>query len=232
VVDLGRVGLLPSRLDPDAEEDETPPCWSKQDLDRCYNRVLAYASVGGDRHLTGLAEAAQVLAAVGLRAADSLLELVTGELWCAACSPSAALADLVFLSMDIAARLKAPPSGRGLWDYRGAAQQVGVDLGTFFRWLDAGLLVATLKYAYEEYFAPEVLERFQVTYIFHHQAAQLLGVAEELVRRWVRAGWLRIVPGSEPIEQGPYLLYQEQITQLQVALRAHARRRRRSLPAP
>ena len=113
VVDLGRVGLLPSRLDPDAEEDETPPSWCKQDLDRCYNRVLAYASVGGDRHLTGLAEAAQVLAAVGLRAVDILQEVVTGELWCAACSPSAALADLVFLSMDIAARLKAPPSGRG-----------------------------------------------------------------------------------------------------------------------
>lgn len=230
VMDLGRVGLLTPGLDPTAEED-TPGPLPKPDLDRCYSRVAGCATAVGSWHMTGLPEAVQVLGAVGLQAADILQHVVAGKLWCASWPQFPALRDLLFQPLDIAALLKSPPSGRGLWDCRGAAQRIGVDLGTFFRWLDAGLLAPTLQYADEEYFAPAVLDGFQATYVLCDQAAQLLRVEEDLVRRWTRAGWLRIVPGSEVDKRAPCLLYREEIERLRVALHGRRRQGLRSLPA-
>ena len=80
-------------------------------------------------------------------------------------------------------------------DTKEIAQRIEVKEPTIWRWIKAGLLAPVVVCGSTHYFDHDAVEAFITGHVFSEQAAEILGVGVDMVRKWTREGQLKPVSG-------------------------------------
>jgi excisionase family DNA binding protein len=165
-----------------------------------------------------LAGAAQILAVVGLDAASVILRVAEGRLGAyREASKPFACQNLLFSPTDLYHYIEVVKAENGWIEREQARKMLDISNTTLAIWISSGLLAPAATHANVQYFDRSEVERFVVDYITSDEAAKLLGIKRQTVRKWVHQGRLEAVSGPEIDDCHTYRFEREYLLRWQQA---------------